>query len=40
MFHLERAHAMLDEMVANGAIAETNKNAVLYPIALADKHAA
>ena len=37
MFHLERAHAMLDEMVANGAIAETNKNSILLPIALCDK---
>ena len=29
MFHLEKAHCVLDEMVANGAVLETNKAIVL-----------
>jgi AP-4 complex subunit sigma-1 len=29
MFHLEKAHFILDEMTANGAILETNKANVL-----------
>jgi AP-4 complex subunit sigma-1 len=29
MFHLEKAHYVLDEMVANGAVLETNKEIVL-----------
>ena len=29
MFHLEKAHYVLDEMVANGAVLETNKAIVL-----------
>ena len=29
MFHLEKAHYVLDEMVANGAVLETNKAVVL-----------
>jgi hypothetical protein len=37
MFHLEKAHFMLDEMVMNGCIVETNKANVLQPIQLMDK---
>lgn len=29
MFHLEKAHYILDEMVVNGAVVETNKSIVL-----------
>ena len=29
MFHLEKAHYILDEMMMNGAILETNKSIVL-----------
>ena len=32
MFNLEKAHFILDEMVMNGCIIETNKNNVLAPI--------
>ena len=34
MFNLEKAHFILDEMVMNGMIVETNKNNVLRPLAL------
>mmetsp|Transcript_28765 Transcript_28765/g.85936 ORF Transcript_28765/g.85936 Transcript_28765/m.85936 type:complete len:152 (+) Transcript_28765:181-636(+) len=37
MFNLEKAHFILDEMVANGCIVETNKINVLKPIALMEK---
>eukprot|EP00898_Chlorokybus_atmophyticus_P001497 jgi/Chlat1/2348/Chrsp17S02624 len=37
MFHLEKAHFMLDEMIMNGCIVETNKHNVLIPIQLLDK---
>lgn len=37
MFNLEKAHYILDEMVMNGCIIETNKNNVLAPIQLLDK---
>jgi hypothetical protein len=32
MFNLEKAHFILDEMVMNGCIIETNKNNVLAPV--------
>ncbi|EER08349.1 AP-4 complex subunit sigma-1, putative [Perkinsus marinus ATCC 50983] len=38
MFNLEKAHFILDEMLANGCIAETNKANVLAPLYLLDKH--
>ena len=38
MFHLEKAHFMLEEMVMNGAIVETNKTNILGPIQLMDKN--
>ena len=37
MFNLEKAHFILDEMVLNGCIVETNKANVLKPIALMEK---
>jgi AP-4 complex subunit sigma-1 len=37
MFNLEKAHFILDEMVMNGCIIETNKTNVLAPIQLLDK---
>ncbi|KAL9274583.1 AP-4 complex subunit sigma-like protein [Drosera capensis] len=37
MFHLEKAHFMLEEMVMNGCIVETSKTNVLAPIQLMDK---
>jgi len=37
MFHLEKAHFMLEEMVMNGCIVETNKTNILSPIQLLDK---
>lgn len=36
MFHIEKAHYILDEMVANGVIVENNKANVLRPLALMD----
>lgn len=29
MFNIEKAHYILDEMVMNGYVVETNKNAIL-----------
>eukprot|EP01006_Ploeotia_vitrea_P047330 TRINITY_DN67114_c7_g1_i2.p1 TRINITY_DN67114_c7_g1~~TRINITY_DN67114_c7_g1_i2.p1 ORF type:complete len:151 (+),score=67.11 TRINITY_DN67114_c7_g1_i2:30-482(+) len=37
MFNIERAHFILDEMVMNGSIVETNKSNILKPIRLMDK---
>jgi AP-4 complex subunit sigma-1 len=37
MFNLERAHFILDEMVMNGRVVETNKANVLRPVRLIDK---
>eukprot|EP01016_Furgasonia_blochmanni_P013421 TRINITY_DN1684_c0_g1_i5.p1 TRINITY_DN1684_c0_g1~~TRINITY_DN1684_c0_g1_i5.p1 ORF type:complete len:253 (+),score=75.96 TRINITY_DN1684_c0_g1_i5:1-759(+) len=37
MFNIEKAHYMLDEMVMNGFIVETNKSLVLAPIQALDK---
>ncbi|KAJ8603618.1 hypothetical protein CTAYLR_004857 [Chrysophaeum taylorii] len=37
MFNLEKAHFILDEMVMNGCIVETNKANVLKPISLMEK---
>ena len=34
MFNIEKAHFLLDEMVMNGRVIETNKNNVLKPIKL------
>ena len=37
MFNLEKAHFLLDEMVMNGRVIETNKNNVLKPVLLMEK---
>eukprot|EP01102_Stenamoeba_stenopodia_P003214 TRINITY_DN13143_c0_g1_i1.p1 TRINITY_DN13143_c0_g1~~TRINITY_DN13143_c0_g1_i1.p1 ORF type:complete len:144 (+),score=27.14 TRINITY_DN13143_c0_g1_i1:114-545(+) len=34
MFNLEKAHMIIDEMVLNGSIYETNRNNILAPISL------
>ena len=39
MFNLERAHFILDEMVVNGRIVDTNKTNVLRPLRIMDKFA-
>lgn len=38
MFNLEKAHFILDEMVLNGCIVDTNKANALNPIYLMDRH--
>lgn len=37
MFNLDRVHMILDEMIMNGQIVETNKNRILAPITVLDK---
>jgi len=37
MFNLEKAHFILEEMVQNGCIFETNKANILKPIMLMEK---
>ena len=37
MFNLEKAHFILDEMVVDGCVVETNKVNILKPIALMEK---
>ena len=37
MFNIEKAHMILNEMIMNGHITETNKNRVLAPIVVFDK---
>ncbi|XP_055388410.1 uncharacterized protein LOC129616962 [Condylostylus longicornis] len=39
MFNLEKAHFILDEMIANGCVVDTNKSNVLAPIYLMEKAA-
>lgn len=39
MFHIDKAHYIVDEMVANGSIVENNKANILKPLALMDKAA-
>ena len=39
MFNLEKAHFILDEMIMNGCIIETNKNNILAPVHILDKAA-
>merc|ERR1711879_952004 len=38
MFNLEKAHFILDELIMDGVIADTNKSNVLKPLLLIDKH--
>jgi AP-4 complex subunit sigma-1 len=37
MYHIDKAYYIVDEMVANGAIVESNKANILKPLALMDK---
>jgi AP-4 complex subunit sigma-1 len=37
MFNLEKAHFILEEMMTNGCIIETNKQNILDPIQMMDK---
>ncbi len=37
MFHIDKAHYIVEEMVANGTIVENNKANILKPLALIDK---
>lgn len=37
MFHIDKAHYIVDEMVANGCIVENNKVNILKPLILMDK---
>jgi AP-4 complex subunit sigma-1 len=39
MFNIEKAHFILDEMIANGNIAEMNRTNILQPLILMDKFA-
>ena len=39
MFNIEKAHFILDEMVANGYIVEMNRTNILNPLQLMDKFA-
>merc|ERR1712137_807090 len=38
MFNLEKAHIILDEMVLDGCIIDTNKAVILNPLFLLEKH--
>ena len=40
MFNIEKAHFILDEMVMNGQIIETNKANILAPLRMLEKLAA
>ncbi|XP_062863380.1 AP-4 complex subunit sigma-1 isoform X2 [Trichomycterus rosablanca] len=37
MFNLDKVHIILDEMILNGHVAETNKNRILAPLQALDK---
>ncbi|XP_023647940.2 AP-4 complex subunit sigma-1 [Paramormyrops kingsleyae] len=37
MFNLEKVHIILDEMILNGHIVETNKTSILTPLLVLDK---
>ncbi|XP_040267118.1 AP-4 complex subunit sigma-1 [Bufo bufo] len=37
MFNLDKVHIILDEMVLNGCVVETNKNRILAPLLVLDK---
>ncbi|EFC50807.1 predicted protein [Naegleria gruberi] len=38
MFNLEKAHFIVEEMVANGCITETNRTNILETVQMMDKH--
>jgi hypothetical protein len=40
MFNIEKAHMILDEVVSNGEIVETNRNRILAPVHIVDQAAA
>ncbi len=40
MFNIEKAHMILDEMVVNGEIVETNRNRILAPVRIIDRNTA
>lgn len=37
MFNIEKAHSILDEIVANGEIVESNRTRILAPVKVIDK---
>jgi AP-4 complex subunit sigma-1 len=37
MFNIEKAHFILDEMIMNGHIVETNKTNILAPLRMMEK---
>ena len=37
MYHFDKAHYIIDEMIMNGCIVDTNRSNVLNPVALLDK---
>lgn len=37
MFNIEKAHMILDEVVVNGEIVETNRSRILAPVRIVDK---
>jgi AP-4 complex subunit sigma-1 len=37
MFHLEKAHFIVDEMISNGYVVETNKTKILEPVQILEK---
>uniref|UniRef100_A0AAY5L7P5 AP complex mu/sigma subunit domain-containing protein n=1 Tax=Esox lucius TaxID=8010 RepID=A0AAY5L7P5_ESOLU len=39
MFNLDKVHIILDEMIQNGHIVETNRNRILAPLLALDKMA-
>lgn len=39
MFNIDKAHMILDEMIMNGQVTETNKNRILAPVAVLEKSA-
>lgn len=39
MFNLDRVHIILDEMIQNGHVVETNKSRILAPLTALDKMA-
>ena len=37
MYHFDKAHFIIDEMIMNGCIVDTNRSNVLTPLSLMDK---
>ena len=38
MFNIEKAHMILEEMVVNGEIVETNRTRILAPVRIIDRN--